>query len=359
MPIRKIGIISPCLTMGGMERASSNIANALSCKGLEIHYLAILKQEKFFQLNKEISFYEPPDFNSNQLSIHKTVKWLRKTILLIQPEAVLVYGQFYSAITLLALSNTKIAVFISERSSPLLKWPLKQRLFNQVVFTFRRPKGILAQTSMAAEYQQKYYGSSVPIQVIPNAVKEVKLYPGAKRRKTILAVGRFNDHLKGFDRLIETFALLENDEWQLVFAGGDENGEVLKEQARQLGVLDRIIFLGKVKNLDKVYAEARIFVIPSRSEGFPNALCEAMAAGMPCISFDFIAGPRDIITPGVDGYLVADGNTKELAEKILFLIENPAVREKIGKAAMKIRERLELDQISAEHYKFLNTTSKI
>jgi len=352
--LKNVVIISPCLTMGGMERASSNIANAFSKKGLEVHYVVLLKQEKFFSLEPRIRFYEPPDFNTQSLSILKTCKWLRQTIKKIHPDIILCYGQFYSAISILALVGTGMKVVISERSSPLLKWPLKQRAFNKGVFSLFKPRGILAQTQIAAHYQQKYYGTRQAIKVIPNALKSIKHYPECTREKQILAVGRFNDSLKGFDRLLEAFALLKAKDWKLVFAGGDENGQTLKEQASQLKILDRIVFLGKVKELDKVYAQAGIFVIPSRSEGFPNALCEAMAAGLPCISFDFIAGPRDIITDEKDGLLVENGNIKALANKIQFLIDHEEERIRIGQEATKIAKRLHIDQISKMHYDFLN-----
>ncbi len=356
--INRIAIIAPCLTMGGIERASSNIANALCKKKLDIHFLAILKHEKFFILDENIHFYEPSNFNRNRLSIIKTIHWLRENLLKIQPDAILVYSQFYSAIALLALRGTGFRTFISERSSPLLRWPFKQRVFNKLVFTFYKPSGVLAQTSIAAQYQKRYYGKNIPVKVIPNAVGYIQKYPEIKRKKTILAVGRFNDPLKGFDRLIEVFALLKDqNDWKLVFAGGDESGESLKKQAEQLGVLDNIVFLGKVKNMDKIYAEAGIFVIPSRSEGFPNALCEAMAAGLPCVRFDFVAGPRDIIPPNKDGIIVKNGDINAMVEKIRFLIDNPDERNRLGNAAMEIVDRLNLSRVSTEHYNFLNNAN--
>lgn len=230
------------------------------------------------------------------------------------------------------------------------------RIFSCLVYLFLKPAGVIAQTNIAANYQKKIYSKKTKICVIPNALRNVQLYPDVKRQNLVLAVGRLKDHLKGFDRLIEAFALIKNKDWKLAFAGGDEEGEHLKNQARELGIYDRISFLGKVKDMDRVYAQAGIFVIPSRSEGFPNALCEAMAAGLPCISFDFVAGPRDIITDGLDGLLVEDGNIEALAQTIDFLIENPAERERLGQNALEIRERLKLEKIGKEHLDFILET---
>ena len=191
------------------------------------------------------------------------------------------------------------------------------------------------------------------IKVIPNALMDIQLYPDNIRKRQILAVGRLNDHLKGFDRLLEAFAKIKDQYWQLVFVGDDKDGCHLKKQALELNVLSRVLFLGKVMDMSMVYAQAGIFVIPSRSEGFPNALCEAMAAGLPCISYDFIAGPRDIITDGHDGLIVENGNSDGMAAAIDYLIENPKERDRLGGNALSIRDRLKLDVIGKDYLTFI------
>jgi glycosyltransferase involved in cell wall biosynthesis len=339
--------------MGGMEQASANLANALQSLNVNVTYVSLFKQEIFFQLNSAIKFYEPESFNIQKLNLFKSLRWIRNIINNENPEAIIVYNKLYSAIVQLALLGNKKNVFISERSSPTFKWNLTNAAFNKIVFSVTKPKGIIAQTKIAADYQKKYYGKKIPIKVINNVLREVKLYPDINRQNTILAVGRLNDNLKGFDMLVDAFAKLKNKTWILVFAGGDEEGNLLKEQAKFYKISERIKFLGKVKDIDKIYADAGIFVIPSRSEGFPNALCEAMAAGLPCISFDFIAGPREIISDGYDGLIVENGNIKALTETIDYLIENPLKRQRIGQNAMEIRERLKPERIGQEYLNFI------
>ena len=338
--------------MGGMERASCNIANALNNLNNEVLFLSIFKQERFFKLNEKIKFSEPKgDMNTKKLNMLKTILWIRKEVRKYNPDVVLVYNNFYSSIAMLALSGTHYPVFISDRASPLFNWPKHIKLFNAVVFRLFRPKGVIAQTNIAKQYQRRFFSKKVPIKVIPNMVREIKNYDLHKKNQ-VLAVGRLGDYLKGFDRLIDAFSLVKTD-WKLVIAGGDENGEYLKKQARELNILNRIEFLGQVKDIDKIYTESKIFVIPSRSEGFPNALCEAMAAGLACISYDFIAGPRDIIENNIDGFIVEDGNLENLADKITYLINNSNIREEVGDKAKESIKKLKANNIANMTMRFL------
>jgi glycosyltransferase involved in cell wall biosynthesis len=344
----KILIIAPCLAMGGIERASSNTANGLSELGAKVYFLSLFKKEAFFKLNEGIEIIEPQGFNKTKLSLFKSILWIRKEVKRVNPEHILVFNKFYGAITALALLGTKYPYFLSERSSPLFVWRQPMRAINKLAFSIKPPKGVIAQTNIAAEYQRKYFKKTEVI-VIPNSVREVQLFPEIKREKVILAVGRLNDYLKGFDLLIESFAKLKNQDWELHIAGGDEEGEALKEQAERLGVINRIKFLGKVKEIDKCYAYAGMFVIPSRSEGFPNALAEAMTAGCCCIAFDFVAGPNEMITNGVDGILVPSGDTQKLAEAIDDLIVKDDFRDVLAQKAIK----------TSQHFKKSTIISKI
>ncbi len=346
--VNKILIIAPCLAMGGIERASSNTANGLSELGAKVYFLSLFKKEAFFKLNEGIEIIEPQGFNKTKLSLFKSILWIRKEVKRVNPEHILVFNKFYGAITALALLGTKYPYFLSERSSPLFVWRQPMRAINKFAFSIKPPKGVIAQTKIAAEYQRKYFKKTEVI-VIPNSVREVQLFPEIKREKVILAVGRLNDYLKGFDLLIESFAKLKNQDWELHIAGGDEEGEALKEQAERLGVINRIKFLGKVKEIDKCYAYAGMFVIPSRSEGFPNALAEAMTAGCCCIAFDFVAGPNEMITNGVDGILVPSGDTQKLAEAIDDLIVKDDFRDVLAQKAIK----------TSQHFKKSTIISKI
>jgi glycosyltransferase involved in cell wall biosynthesis len=355
--MNKIVVIGPGLSMGGVERASSNTINSISEQNSDVEsvFISIFRKEHFFKLNSKITIIEPNGFNEKSMNIIKTILYLRQNSKLISKEskvAILVFGKFYAALVALALFGLDINYTFSDRQSPLFKWAPKIKWMNRIAFSLKPPTGVIAQTSIAASYQKKYFKKS-KIKVIPNILRPITLHPEIERKDIILAVGRLGDYLKGFDLLIESFSLLKNQNWELHIAGGDENGQELKTLASKLGVINRIKFLGKVKEIDKVYAYAGIFVIPSRSEGFPNALAEAMAAGCPCIAFDFIAGPRDMIINNSSGMIVENGNLKKMAFAIDELVDNPERRLQLGQEASKIAHPLNPKIITNEIIEFL------
>ena len=351
---QKVLVVGPCLTMGGMERAAVNTANGLDeFAKADVVFVSLFKKDHFFKLNSSVKLIEPIGFNLTNLSILKSIQWIRSIVKTEKPEKVLVFNKFYGAITALAMVGIKAPFYISERSSPFFIWKQPFKSINKMAFLVKPPTGVVAQTSTAAAYQKKYFNKS-RLKVIPNILRPITLYPEVQRKDIILAVGRLGDHLKGFDLLIESFALLQNKNWELHIAGGDENGQELKDLASNLGVLDRITFLGKVQNIDKIYASAGIYVIPSRSEGFPNALAEAMGAGCCCVAFDFIAGPRDIIQDGFSGIIVENGNIEKMAQALDELITNPKRRFEFGQHASKIVARLSPEVITNEIIDFLD-----
>ena len=349
----KVFFVAPCLSMGGIERAAVNAANGLSEHGVEVVFLSLFKKPHFFSLNQEITLIEPKNFNVKTLNFVKSVIWLRKEIRKSKPSRVLVFNKFYGALTAMALLGVKIPFYISERSSPFFVWKFPFNWINKLAYTLRPPEGVIAQTEIAATFQRKYYRKSKVV-VIPNSVREVKLYPDITREKVILAVGRLNDHLKGFDLLLEAIALMRNQDWELHFAGGEENqGENLKNLAIRLGISNRVKFLGKVKDLDKCYAYAGLFAIPSRSEGFPNALAEAMAAGCCCVAFDFVAGPRELIQHGQNGMIVKNGDVNALAKVMDELIQDEPLRTRLGNNALLVRNSLSFSAINEKIKSFI------
>jgi glycosyltransferase involved in cell wall biosynthesis len=154
------------------------------------------------------------------------------------------------------------------------------------------------------------------------------------RNKTVIAAGT-HSYIKGYDLLLKTWKIVTEKypDWKLNIYGKIDISETFIKLANKLGLTDYIHFYAPVLNLEDAYMQASVMVLSSRSEGFGNVLTEAMACGLPCISFDSLIGPMEIITNGKDGFLVKKNSVKELAEKIIYLIENEDRRREMGQAA--------------------------
>lgn len=349
--MKKVFIVSSSLQLGGIEKASSTLANSLFEKGICTAFFCIFNHKSFFKLHEGIRFIQPKN-KKNRVNLLTAVSRIRKEVNTFQPDVVIAYNKFYGAFSLLALFGSNIPVYVSERASPDYRFPILVEVFINSVFFFLKPKGVIAQTYYAKEKQQLYYGNKVNIQVIPNII-ETKPLPNIPKEKWVLAVGRFGDKLKGFDRLVEAWAKVPHQDWTLVFAGGDTNDPEISSLVNKFKI-NNILFLGKVTNMEEVYAKANIFVIPSRSEGFPNALAEAMCYGLPVISFDFNAGPQDLIRHNSNGVLVPDGDIEKLATSINEMIEDGSKRVFLGENAVKTKDHLDKNFLIEKIIKFIN-----
>jgi glycosyltransferase involved in cell wall biosynthesis len=192
---------------------------------------------------------------------------------------------------------------------------------------------------------------------IPNAVEwplpdnEPAISPAAilaPSLKLILAAGRL-DPQKGFTHLVEAFGQLRGvgDDWGLVILGDGPERAALESRVRALGLERRVFLPGLAGNMHDWYKRAWLFVLTSLYEGFPNTLLEAMAAGVPVVSFDCDAGPREIIRHGVDGVFVPGGDETALAKSMGALMNDERLRAEMAGHAIAVRERFSKERVLA------------
>jgi glycosyltransferase involved in cell wall biosynthesis len=173
-------------------------------------------------------------------------------------------------------------------------------------------------------------------------------------RPTLVAIGRLV-HVKGFDVLLEAFARVAPRfaDWQLAIVGDGELREPLERLAGRLALGGRVVFHGAVADPMAILRQAGLFVLPSRHEGFPNALGEAMSCGLPVIAADCPSRPRrpgpggvrELVRDGVDGWLVPPGDAAALARAMAGLMADPARRAALGARAAEVVERFGLEAI--------------
>jgi len=199
------------------------------------------------------------------------------------------------------------------------------------------------------EEDKQYWGNLQNIQVIPNARTFVVEEPATLDDKVVLAVGRYNSQ-KQFDKLIDAWALVAKEcpGWTLRLVGDGEERDFLQKRIADNRLEDRVI-LGKAESdMVSVYKHASILALSSRYEGLPMVLLEAQAVGLPIVSFACKCGPKDVITDGVDGFLVEEGDVTELADKLFLLIKDGELRKLMGRAAYENSARYAEDKIMAE-----------
>ena len=171
--------------------------------------------------------------------------------------------------------------------------------------------------------------------VIPNFVSNVPNEKSNLSAKRVIAVGRYSQQ-KGFDMLIHAWKIVNQvyPDWQLhIFGPG--NKDVYQEIAVQNG-LNEVVFCHHATNdIYSEYLGSSVFVLSSRYEGFGLVIVEAMGAGLPVVSFSCPCGPKDIITEGVDGFLVEPNNVNLLAERLCMLMGDESLRKRMGENSAK------------------------
>jgi GalNAc-alpha-(1->4)-GalNAc-alpha-(1->3)-diNAcBac-PP-undecaprenol alpha-1,4-N-acetyl-D-galactosaminyltransferase len=170
--------------------------------------------------------------------------------------------------------------------------------------------------------------------------------PGTNR--AVVSMGRLHE-VKGFERLIAAFACVAPDhpEWSLVIWGDGEARPSLEAEVRRLGLAGRVHLPGRTDCPADALRRGDIFAMSSRTEGFPVALCEAMACGLPAVSFDCPSGPRHVVRDGVDGVLVPDGDVPALGAALDRLMTDEGERRRLASRAPDVLARFGADSVIA------------
>lgn len=323
---------------GGAERVMSILCNELIRKGYDIYLATNTRQAFAYELDERIhviSLY-PEDYekSSRIVRVFKLYHSMRAIALAVKPDIIISFVHNVC----LAVAGLSIPVIQSEHTTFARKVSRK--------FDFERlcVNRLAAKVTVLTQYDYNLIGKRLSRKVVmPNPLTFSPLLSVPEKNKTILAVGRLDIwEIKGFDTLIKTWSLIAGkyNDWRVEIAGTgtEKNLEKLKSLAVEYGVADSIHFLGFRRDIDELMQRSPVFVLTSRYEGFGMVLLEAMSQGCACVSFDCMAGPREIITHNEDGLLVEDQNPEGMAKSMSLLIEDPKIRQKLaGNALVKVR----------------------
>jgi glycosyltransferase involved in cell wall biosynthesis len=357
---RRIAILVADLQSGGAQRQAVFLASQWVARGYRVSILT-------YEQHGAPAFFDVPHTvlikrlgvagqSGNALSSIRAniarVKAVREALKELQPEVLLTFLADMTVTGYMAATPLRIPVIACERTDPAIYPTGLWRPMRDIVYP--RCARIVCQSRSAADYFAKS-GKAI---VIPNPVA-VPSIDGASdieapQRPFIVSLGRLGKE-KGHDVLIEAFARIAPlyPDVDLLIIGEGPQREPLEHLVDALGFTGRVHLPGKSKNPFPVMAQAKAFVLPSRFEGFPNALAEAMALGLPSIATRF-AGAGDMIEDGKNGILVPLEDPEAMAQSMASLLQYPDKAEVMGQAAKHIADDFAPERIMTLWDRVLN-----
>jgi len=254
------------------------------------------------------------------------------------------FGVPCGAVAWLTQWKTRIPYVVSLRGGDVpgfrpYDFAMFHRLISPVLSKVWSKASAVVANSMGLAEMAARFDKNVPISIIPNGV-DTSLYSPPARREwdptRMLFVGRLV-YQKGLDVLFNALGELKSLPWKLTLVGDGPLQPMLESLASEMGISDRIAFKGWLSGEDLVeeYRDANTFVFPSRHEGMPNAVLEAMACGLPVIATE-IAGNHELVIPEKTGLLVQPENVPALKAALDSLLPDPPTREMMGAAGRGI-----------------------
>lgn len=355
--MHSIAFVTPSMRFGGRERVLSILANYFAEeKGIDVHLIIYGKHRELnFNISPKVNIHKPEwEFNDKRKTIStlKTLLYLRRTVRASDADIMVSFEEIWNRFALLATVGMKIRKVISNRNSPLRTYGKFDAFLAKILYP--QADLLIAQSQIAKSIYEKKYKLKKCV-VIGNPIKKLDedLLISAERQNIIVTVGRLMSG-KNHDRLVRIFAQAKHDNWRLYVVGGDfanqNNMEKLKRLCVELGVSDSVVFTGAQSDVNKFLLRSKIFVFASEKEGFPNVIGEALAAGLPVISYDCIAGPSEMIEDGKNGYLIPLYDDNLFKERLEYLMECEDVRSKMSDEALASIDKFGDKKICEQFY---------
>jgi GalNAc-alpha-(1->4)-GalNAc-alpha-(1->3)-diNAcBac-PP-undecaprenol alpha-1,4-N-acetyl-D-galactosaminyltransferase len=344
----RIALFITSMWGGGAERVAATLARLWSNAGHDVVVVtALARSPRDYALPRNVRRVALGLSRRSQTGTvisgaRRVIGWARQFRRVLdseRPDVVVSFLVETNVPALLAGIGTDVPVIVSERVHPRavnIRWRLARPL------TYRLAAAVVVPSHEMRPWAQRLVAGE-RVRVVPNPIGIDPLEPGQRpdgSARRIIAMGRVVPQ-KGFDLLLDAFGRCATAQpaWDLAVYGDGFKRPELQARTLRMGLGDRVTFAGHTDDPAAAFAEGDLFVLSSRWEAFPNVLAEAMACGLPVIAFDCRYGPRSIIRPGIDGVLVPDGDVDALAEAMLILMNDDAIRLRLAERAVEVRSR--------------------
>lgn len=349
MIMKKVLFYIHSLNKGGAERVLITIADKLSRLGkYEVVIMTDVIDDLEYALPMGIKRINLKDFMRSDSAVDRIMA-IRRCVREQAPDSFIVFMLSGAIRAVVATMFTRYKAVACVRSNPYDDYSRgKNRAI--LMWTMSMAKYIVCQTQFQVDFfperlKKKCVIISNPI--FDEFVKKAKEindastysdYENNGKPREIVATGRLYDY-KNHMLLIDAFSEIADEyrDINVVIYGEGPYRDTLEKAIKAHGLEERVLLPGDSDQVSDDIAGAYIYVLPSDTEGLPNALMEAMALGLPVIATDCpCGGPRSLIENGKNGMLVPVGDVSAMRDALRYLIENEDIRKKVGKNAKRI-----------------------
>lgn len=354
--VKRVTFVTQGMGPGGAERVMATMANHWAERGRPVCLLTLEGDEtpSYYPLHRNIELrplgIAGASGGAGRAIVNnaRRLPALRRAIAVTDPDVVIAFLDEVNILTLLSQSGRGVPVIVEEHTDPAAKrlpapWPLLREV------AYRRA----ARVVVLSEQARAYFPSAIRARttVMPNPIVVERVDGPSARcgdRRTLVSLGRLAPD-KGFDALLTAFAAIagRHPGWDLTIWGDGPERDRLEALRTTLGVEDRAFLPGATRTPHLALRSADCFAMSSRREGFPMALGEAMACGLPVLSTDCPSGPRQLIRHGLDGLLVPDRDPAALAAGLDRLLADDELRARLAASAPEVLERFGVDRVMA------------
>ena len=364
MNSKKIMFYISSLAKGGAQRVILNLTESLLSKGHKVTIVTTAIVENEYELPKGadriISDIQEDETTSNRITnLKNRFLKLRNIWKSGQPDVIISFIGKNNFMAILTAWGLDIPVVTSVRGDP------KEEYYSKITELLAKTlmgksAGIVLQTPDAKAYFPKWMHKKAIILDNPLNPEFLEEYDTGEHNQEIVSVGRIDSN-KNQKLIIDAFYQIAEEfpEVTLVLYGDGEDREKLLEYVKSNPYSERILLPGAVNNVKERIRKAKIFVLSSNTEGMPNALMEALALGIPCISTDCpCGGPKMLMDGKENGILVPVGDCDKMADAMRTILGDEQLWNKYSKNAYKITDNLHPDKVNEKWEKYLYSMMK-